>query len=115
MLGLVIMIDLWPCLSAQHSTIYMCYIDVIAGGQCQLAMISAMSSYLVPYLGFMSQMCFLVVTMSSRCDCARAYIWGFCIWFQYTLRPLCAGALMNYPCLFCPSDNFEQRLALPTC
>ena len=25
------------------------------------------------------------------------------------------GALMNYPWLFCPSDNFEQRLALPTC
>ena len=24
------------------------------------------------------------------------------------------GALMNYPCLFCPSDNFEHCLALPT-
>ena len=23
-------------------------------------------------------------------------------------------ALMNYPCLFCPSDNLEHRLALPT-
>ena len=24
------------------------------------------------------------------------------------------GALMNYPCLFCPSDNFENCFALPT-
>ena len=24
------------------------------------------------------------------------------------------GALMNYPCLFCPSDNLEHRFALPT-
>jgi len=24
------------------------------------------------------------------------------------------GALMNHPWLFCPSDNLEHRLALPT-
>ena len=25
------------------------------------------------------------------------------------------GAMINYPCFFCPSDNLEHRLALPTC
>ena len=32
---------------------------------------------------------------------------------RLTVRYL-TGALMNYPCLFCPSDNLEHRLALPT-
>ena len=31
-----------------------------------------------------------------------------------TPRPWIFGALMNYPWLFCPSDNLEHCLALPT-